>query len=213
VTRILVLAKEPAPGRSKTRLCPPLEPRQAAEVAEAALVTTLDAVAGAASPARTLVLDGVPGPWMRPGFRVAPQRGDGQAERLANAFVDAGGPALLIGMDSPQVTAALLDDAVAALRAPAVDAVLGPAEDGGYWAIGLNRPDPRVFAGVPMSRPDTGRRQLERLHRLGLRTRLLPVLRDVDHFDDAVAVARSAPGTRFADTVGRLARVQRVAAR
>jgi uncharacterized protein len=203
VTGILVLAKEPVPGRSKTRLCPPLEPDQAAEVAEAALATTLDVVARAQTAVRTLVLDGRPGRWLPGGFRTIEQRGDGQAERMANAFADAGGPTLLIGMDSPQVTPALLDRAVARLGEHGVDAVLGPAEDGGYWAIGLVRPDARVFAGLPMSRADTGRLQLERLRGLGLRTRLLPPLRDVDRFDDAVAVAHDAPGTPFAAAVAR----------
>ena len=199
-----MLAKEPAPGRSKTRLCPPLRPHEAAQVAEAALVTTLDAVAATRTRRPTLVLDGDTGSWLPRGFHVTPQDGDGQAERIANAFAGAGGPALLIGMDSPQVTADLLDEAVAALGTPGVDAVLGPAEDGGYWAVGLKRADPRVFAGVPMSRSDTGRIQLERLMDLGLRTRLLPVLRDVDRFEDALAVALRAPGTPFADTMERL---------
>lgn len=205
MTRILVLAKEPAPGRSKTRLCPPLCPHQAAEVAEAALVTTLDAVGATRTGRPTLVLDGQAGIWLPPGVHVTRQRGNGQAERIANAFADAGGAALLIGMDSPQVTAELLDEAVATLAQPGVDAVLGPAEDGGYWAIGLRRADPRVFADVPMSRSDTGRIQLERLNSVGLRTRLLPILRDVDRFEDALAVALRAPGTPFADMMGRLA--------
>lgn len=212
MTPILVLAKAPAPGLSKTRLCPPLDPGQAAAVAEAALVTTLDAVSAARATRRILVLEGEPGSWLPPGIEVIPQRGHGHAERLASAFVDAGAPALLIGMDSPQVTAAMLDDAVEALAGTGVDAVLGPAEDGGWWAIGLRRADGRVFAGVPMSRSDTGRRQLERLEHLGLRTRLLPGLRDVDHFPDAVAVAARAPGTPFAEAVGRLADVGSVAA-
>jgi uncharacterized protein len=212
MTAILVLAKAPAPGRSKTRLCPPLDPEQAAAVAEAALVTTLDAVSAARATRRILVLEGEPGSWLPPGIEVIPQRGADHAERLASAFTDAGAPALLIGMDSPQVTPAMLDDAVEELAGAGVDAVLGPAEDGGWWAIGLRHADGRVFAGVPMSRSDTGRRQLDRLEHLGLRTRLLPELRDVDHFPDAVAVAARAPGTPFAETVGRLADVASVAA-
>jgi hypothetical protein len=211
VTEILVLAKEPAPGRTKTRLCPPLAPTQAADVALAALVTTLAAVTRARGRRRTLVLDGAPGRWLPPRYRIMPQRGEGQAARMANAFADAGGPALLIGMDSPQVTPGLLDDSVATLDAPTVDAVLGLAEDGGYWAIGLARPDPRVFAHVPMSTAETGRIQLVRLRRLGLRTALLPPLRDVDTFDDAVAVARCVPSTRFARTVQQLADAHRAA--
>ena len=61
------------------------------------------------------------------------QRGSGFGERLAAAWSEIGGPALQIGMDTPQVTPALLDLASAALEAPDIDAVLGPAEDGGWW--------------------------------------------------------------------------------
>ena len=204
MTALLVLAKEPRPGHSKTRLSPPLRPEEAAEVAESALVTTLAAVRAARADRRILVLDGAPGAWLPPGFDVIRQRGCGQAERLARAFEDAGAPALLIGMDSPQVTPAMLDRAMELLMQPGTGAVLGPAEDGGWWAIGLRRADERVFRSVPMSRPDTGERQLERLRRLGLHTRLLPPLRDVDTFADAVAVARTGRGTPFARTIERL---------
>ena len=205
MTALVVLAKEPVAGRSKTRLCPPLRPEQAAEVAEAALVTTLRAVSAAHAGRRVLALAGDPGPWLSPGFDVVRQRGGGgHAERLAQAFEDVGAPAILIGMDSPQVTPTMLDRATELLSRPDTDAVLGPAEDGGWWAIGLRRADPRVFLGVPMSRPDTGRRQLARLRALGLRTRLLQPLRDVDRFADAVAVARTARGTPFARTIERL---------
>lgn len=213
MTAILVLAKAPVPGRSKTRLCPPLDLEEAAAVAEASLVTTLDAVSAAHATCRILVLDGEPGPWLPASIEVMPQRGAGHAARLASAFADAGAPAVLIGMDSPQVTAAMLDHAIDVLAGGGADAVLGLAEDGGWWAIGLHSVDDRVFAGVPMSRPDTGRRQLERLEHLGLRTRLLPRLRDVDRYADAVAVAAMAPGTPFAETVGRLGDAEPAAAR
>ena len=78
------------------------------------------------------------------------------------------------------------------------DAVLGPAPDGGYWAIGLSVPDPRAFVGVPMSTAHTGRAQHTRLRMLGLRVALLPALRDVDRIADARAVAKLAPSGRFA---------------
>jgi glycosyltransferase A (GT-A) superfamily protein (DUF2064 family) len=100
--KLLVIAKAPEPGRSKTRLCPPCSPEQAAALAEAALTDTLRAVAATPADERVLVLDGTPGDWLPEGFRVVPQRGDGLDERLAAAFADAGGPALLIGMDTPQ---------------------------------------------------------------------------------------------------------------
>ena len=195
----MTIAKAPVAGQVKTRLCPPCTPRQAAELAGAALTDTLAAAQASAAGERLLALEGEPGDWLPAGWRVTAQRGAGLDERLAAAFADAGdGPTLLIGMDTPQVTTDLLDDAIAQLEAPGVDAVLGPAPDGGYWAIGLRHPDPQAFVGVPMSEPDTGERQLARLRERGLRCRLLAELRDVDEIADARAVARSAPHTRFA---------------
>jgi rSAM/selenodomain-associated transferase 1 len=194
---LLVIAKEPVAGRVKTRLCPPCTPAQAARLARAALADTLaacDAATGAGR--RVLVLDGRPGAWLPAGWDVVPQRGGDLAERLAAAFADVGGPALLVGMDTPQVSPGLLDAGVAALGQ--VEAVFGPARDGGYWAIGLRAPDPAVFARVPMSRPFTGAIQRARLSALGLRTLDLPTLCDVDDIAAARAVAAEAPGTRFA---------------
>ena len=112
---ILVIAKAPVPGRVKTRLCPPCTPEQAAELAQAALRTRWTPPRRAARGRRVLVLDGAPGAWLPGGFEVVAQRGDGLAERLADAFEDAGEPALLVGMDTPQVTPALLDAALEAL--------------------------------------------------------------------------------------------------
>ncbi len=203
--RLLVVAKEPVPGRVKTRLTPPLRPAQAAAVAEAAIADTLAAV-GALSRSPgfgwlqpVLVLDGTVGPWLRTSIAVVPQVSGPFDARLAAAFDDSTGPTLLIGMDTPQVTPALLADACHALRH--ADAVFGPAADGGWWALGLRRPDGTLLRGIPTSRPDTGARQRARLSRAGLRVATLPVLRDVDTAADAEAVARLAPDGRFAAVV------------
>ena len=198
MTVLLVLAKAPAVGRSKTRLCPPCTFEEAARLAEAALADTLTAVAATRAARRVLVLDGEPGPWLPPGVDVIPQRGRGLDERLAAAFEDAGGSAFLIGMDTPQVTPALLERSVARLCHPAVDTVLGPSDDGGYWGIGLREPDPDMLLGVPMSRPDTCAAQRRRLRRLGLVVAELPGLRDADLIEDAWAVASAIPRSRFA---------------
>jgi uncharacterized protein len=198
---IIVLAKAPAPGKVKTRLCPPCDPAQAARLAEAALVDTLKSVAATPCDRRVLVLDGAPGPWLPAGFEVLPQRGGGLDERLAHAFTDLGAGGLLIGMDTPQVTPAHLTASLDALNAPHVDAVLGPSVDGGWWALGLRAPDPAVFLGVPMSTSHTSAAQWARLHQLRLSTRKLAMMRDVDDFADAVAVARAAPRSRFAATL------------
>jgi len=153
-----------------------------------------------------LVLDGPAGDWLAPGLEVIAQRRVGFAERLAGAFEDVGEAAFLIGMDTPQVTPAMLDSALQALQSPANDAVLGLCEDGGYWGIGLCRADRRVFAGVPMSTPRTGECQRLRLEELGLRSCALPVLRDVDCHADAMAVAAEAPDGRFARALARIER-------
>jgi len=207
---LLVVAKAPVAGRSKTRLCPPCTPDEAAELAAAALADTLDAVASTGA-RPVLALDGDPGPWLPAGFRVLTQRGDGFDERLANAWDDTGGPTVQIGMDTPQVTPTLLESAMGALDTPGTDAVLGRAFDGGWWALGLPRPDRRALLGVPMSTAATGVVQLRRLHTLGLTVAALPELRDVDRFDDALAVAAVAPASHFARAVRRLAAATAVA--
>lgn len=196
MTAIAVIAKAPVAGRSKTRLTPPCTPEQAAALAAAALADTLAAVAATARARRVVVLDGAPGSWLRPGFEVIAQRGAGLGERLAAAFADIGEPALVIGMDTPQLTQQMLSHALAQLSA--ADAVLGAAPDGGYWSIGLRSADDAVFAGVPMSDPATCAVQRARLLALGLTARELPELRDVDDIADARAVAALAPRTRFA---------------
>lgn len=198
---ILVIAKEPAPGVSKTRLCPPCSLDQAAAVARASLGDTLAAVAATPALGRTVVLDGGPGEWLPPGFEVVCQRGTGLAERLDAAFEECTEPALLIGMDTPQIRPALLEAASARLLAPAVDAVLGPTNDGGYWAIGFKEKCPGAFEDVPMSTDRTAALQRRRLVKLGLSCEMLHPLRDIDYWEDARAVARSLPGSRLAFAV------------
>ncbi|MFJ8728764.1 DUF2064 domain-containing protein [Streptomyces bauhiniae] len=193
MTTLLVIAKEPRPGRVKTRLTPPFTPAQAAELAEAALTDTLRAVAATPARRRVLVLEGRPGPWLPDGFEVVPQCAGGLDERLADAFARCTGPTLLVGMDTPQITPDLLT-----LDFTDCDARFGQAEDGGFWALGLARPEPALLRGVPMSVPETGSVQRGRLAAAGLRVRELPRLRDVDTAADAHAVAALAPDTAFA---------------
>ncbi|MFI1034698.1 DUF2064 domain-containing protein [Streptomyces sp. NPDC020951] len=200
MTTLLVIAKEPLPGRVKTRLTPPFTPEEAAELAEAALADTLRTVAATPATRRVLVLDGAPGPWLPPGFDVVPQCAGGLDERLADAFARCSGPALLIGMDTPQVTSDLLT-----VDFTGCDAYFGPAEDGGFWALGLAEPDPALLRGVPMSTPVTGAVQRQRLVAAGLRVRDLPCLRDVDTAADAHAVAALVPHGRFAARLARCA--------
>jgi hypothetical protein len=205
---VLVVAKAPVAGLVKTRLCPPFSPEEAAAVAEAALADTLAAVGACRADRKIIALDGRPGPWLPEGFDVVPQTGRGLAPRIANAWAATspatGGSGIQIGMDTPQVTASELDDLLAVLvsqraQRPGRTALLGPAADGGWWVIGLTGTDPRrVFDGVEMSTPHTGRAQLGRLRALGLDVSVVQERRDIDTVADLAAVAEAHPHLRTA---------------
>jgi len=197
---LIVIAKQPVPGRVKTRLVPPCTHEQAAALAEAALADTLHTILMVPAARRVLVLEGEPGSWLPSGFEIVRQCSGPLDERLASAFAAVDGPALLVGMDTPQVTSGLLT-----VDWQAADAWFGPATDGGFWALGLRVPDPALLRGVPMSTPSTGAVQRARLLAAGLRVAYLPQLRDVDTAADAVAVAREAPQSRFAARARKLA--------
>ena len=206
----VVLAKAPVPGRVKTRLCPPATAEQAATLAAAALLDTLDAAAGV--PGDTVVaitgsrVDAVGADELTDRLDrvgVVEQRGDGLAERIGAAHADAaalhpGRPTLQVGMDTPQVSAGLLARCAARLAAPGVDAVLGPAADGGWWVLGLNDPAAAtLLTGVRMSADDTGERTVAALRDAGLTVALVETLTDVDTAEDAVEVAGRMGGGRF----------------
>ncbi|SDP20618.1 transferase 1, rSAM/selenodomain-associated [Pedococcus dokdonensis] len=200
---VVILAKSPQPGRVKTRLTPVFAPSEAAALAAAAIRDTL--AAARATGARTILSwDGPLTSWLPDDVPVHPQGDGGLAERLDETFrrclpPDGDQPTLLVGMDTPQVTPTeLCSDWHGA------DAVLGLSEDGGYWAVGLRRYRPGLFAGVPMSTDHTGAAQLRRLREAGLSVHLLPHLRDVDEPVDAAAVAQAAPRSRFARTFRRI---------
>lgn len=208
---VLVVAKAPVPGMAKTRLAEAVGPDTAADIAAAALLDTLDAVAAAPVIGRVVAMTGDLDAASRADeirsrladFTVIPQRGTDFADRLANAHADAAlaagpQPVLQIGMDTPQVTAALIvRSAGALLTAPAV---LGMATDGGWWLLGVHSPtDADVLRAVPMSRDDTGAITLRALRETGINVILIDELRDVDTVDDVAAVREvSSPDSRFA---------------
>lgn len=207
--QLVLIAKTPVPGQVKTRLTPPFTPAQAASLAAAALADTAVSAARVPFARRVLALGGDPGAWGPPsGFELAGQRGGGLDERIAAALDDAHArlalPTVLIGMDTPQVSPPLLWAAGLLLARGDADAVVGPASDGGFWLLGLRRPDRRLVLGVPMSRATTGRAQVARLRAAGLRVRTLPALTDVDTAADALEVARRAPRSRFAAALAQL---------
>lgn len=204
---LLVIAKSPVPGRGED---PP----------HPALHTRAGGGAGRGRPGRhpghprpgtgrtaAARAGGRGRPWLPPGWQVVRQSEGGLDERLAAAFAHAAGtapdtPALLVGMDTPQIGGALLAEPLSPARRTGVDAWYGPAADGGFWALGLARPTAelarRLLLGLPMSTPETGQALLDRLAANGLTVGHLPVLTDVDTIRDARHVAAEAPGSRFA---------------
>lgn len=204
---MLLVAKEPLPGKVKTRLVPPLTYAQAAELASVALTDSLRAASRVPARRRVVVLDGDAGAWLPPNWGFAAQATGGLDERLAAAFAHAEGPALLIGMDTPQ----LREEQLAAFDPDRYDACLGLATDGGYWAIGFADPAhaSSVINGVPMSTAHTGKAQLRRMRAKKLRVQLLETLEDVDTFDAAMRVAAIKPDGEFAQAVQAFSEVAR----
>ena len=200
---VAVIAKECLPGRVKTRLSPPLTPETAAALAQLSLSRTLDSVRSLPARQRLLVMDGTPITRDAAQFTVVPQASGGLDERVAAICDAAIGPLLIIGMDTPQfsrrhVAPLLRDWSSAAARH---EAWMGPATDGGFWALALRQPDGALVRGVPMSIDTTGAEQFARLAEAGLTVGILPELRDMDHFSDALQIAAEIPGSEFAFAV------------
>jgi glycosyltransferase A (GT-A) superfamily protein (DUF2064 family) len=211
MTTIVVIAKETVPGKVKTRLHPPFSLEEAAELAAASLADTLAAVSTLDATERILYFDGTLLPEGADAFRVVPQVPGTLDERLAALFDLCTGPTLLVGMDTPQLTAEHLAGAINDWPDD-VDAWFGPATDGGFWALGMRKPDGDLIRGVPMSREDTGVIQLCRLTAAGLRVRLLAPLTDVDTVESANEVAAVAPHGTFAQTLARICALETVGA-
>jgi glycosyltransferase A (GT-A) superfamily protein (DUF2064 family) len=210
---LLVVAKAPVPGFAKTRIAETIGDDAAADLAAAALLDTLmtatavgwpvvvamtgDLSAAARSEEIAAALEPV---------HVIAQRGEGLAERLANAHADAAsvdgiepGGTVQVGMDTPQLLVSDYLDAGRTVELGRV--VVGPAQDGGWWLLGL--PDPalaRRLTDVPMSQDDTCARTEAALGGDVVRLR---TLRDMDTWDDAVAIAQDIPISLLADAVAR----------
>ncbi|WP_082008056.1 TIGR04282 family arsenosugar biosynthesis glycosyltransferase [Microbacterium mangrovi] len=181
MTAVVVLAKECLPGRVKTRLCPPFTAADAAAIAAASLADTLTLVRRMPVDRRVLAFDGNPD-FDTSGFEVRPQDSGALDLRIGAVLDDFAEPVLLLGMDTPHLR---MSDVEAVFRsweheAAVEEAWLGPASDGGFWALAMGRPDGEAVHGIPMSRADTGARVHAHLLRRGYRVRMLPTRTDID---------------------------------
>lgn len=210
MTAVLVVAKAPEPGKVKTRLGADIGMEAAAEVAAAALLDTLAACAEASDERHVSLAGDLAGAVRADelaaalrGWTVHEQVGADFAERLADAHARVPGPVLQVGMDTPHLTAEQLREAATGLAS--YDAVLGPADDGGWWLLGLRDPaDAVALVGVPMSTDTTGADTRAALEARGLSVGTTSALRDVDTVGDADLVAALAPGSRFAQAWARV---------
>ena len=206
------------PGEVKTRLCPPITALEAARVASAALQDTLDAVLAVPDVVPVVALSGdlaraVDSAALSARLRetmLLPQRGLTLGQRIVAAYADTAAvigrlPLLQIGMDTPQVDAKLLSHCLERLEGQGVDAALGMATDGGWWVLGVRRPEmAELIVDVPTSRADTGSRTMAALQAASCHVVGLPELSDVDTWQDAARVALQAPYGRFAAVVATL---------
>jgi rSAM/selenodomain-associated transferase 1 len=184
---LLVVAKRPAIGQTKTRLCPPLSGEAAAALYACFLQDTLEIMRAVPGVVRGVAylpetaLDYFQA--LAPDMVLTPQRGADLGERLDHLLTDAlaadAEQVVVMDSDSPTLPAAYVAAAFARLDGPD-DVVIGPCDDGGYYLIGLKRPQPRLLREVRMSTPFVVRDTLALADTMGLRVSLLPPWYDVD---------------------------------
>jgi rSAM/selenodomain-associated transferase 1 len=187
---LLVVAKQPVPGQTKTRLCPPLTHDQAAELYDCFLRDTLSIMRSVLDVRCVIgyLPEDAQGYFsqLAPDMELTPQRGASLGERLDHLLTEAllGGSqrAIIIDSDSPTLPAAYLRQAFDNLAD--TDVVLGPTRDGGYYLIGMKQPQPQLLRDVQMSTPRVLSDTLALAKSSGLTVSLLPTWYDVDTIED-----------------------------
>lgn len=200
-TALVIFAKAPIPGQVKTRLCPPLTHDEAATLQGSFVLDTLERTKAAViklklpfdrylacAPSSTLVFFKILEE--RQGVTLLDQEGEDLGSRMHHAFdtlFERGYQhVLIVGTDVPALPIGYYQQALGQLEKH--DLVLGPALDGGYYMIGLNKPTPTLFENMPWSTDRVLALTREKATSLGLRTALLPEWRDIDRLDDLQAI-------------------------
>lgn len=191
---LIVVAKRPAPGQTKTRLSPPLTPELASALYECFLLDTLDHVRRVKNTQHVIAyLPHEEQEYFQrfaPNFELIPQEGYDLGERLDNAltcYLARGYKRVVImDSDSPTLPSDYLAQAFESLSDGA-DVTLGPCDDGGYYLIGIKKTSPRLLREVRMSTPTVATETIALAEHDGLRVRLLPTWYDVD---DATSLMR-----------------------
>ena len=193
---LLVMAKQPLAGRSKTRLTPSLSPAAAAGLYACFLRDTLE-LAQSLSTVTPMVAYAPPAARcyfrrLAPGLDLMEQQGSSLGDRLANVLDQAQAcgfeQVAAINSDSPTLPAAYVSQAFARLDDRETDVVLGPCDDGGYYLIGWKRAHPRLVREVEMSTRQVLQDTLALAAEENLRVSLLPTWYDVDTPQDLARV-------------------------
>lgn len=180
------MAKRPAPGKTKTRLTPPLSPERAADLYERLLQDSLDIARAVPNVTRWIAFAPEDADEyfrrLAPDFKLLPQVGTDLGERLdaalSHCLANGSTRAVIMDSDSPTLPTTFVTSAIEGLEE--ADVTLGPCEDGGYYLIGLKQPQPRLLRNVQMSTSHVLRDTLAAAHEAGLRVSLLPTWHDVD---------------------------------
>lgn len=125
-------------------------------------------------------------PWIRAGWKPAPQGAGDLGERILRAIqdsvTDGFSGTLVVGTDCPYFTASDLTEARDALDSN--DIVIGPATDGGYWLIGMRKPHECLFEGIPWSTSDVLETTRQKATKARLKVHSLRTLSDIDTPED-----------------------------
>ncbi len=197
---LLIFARAPRPGEVKTRLARGVGAEEALRIYRRMGRQVVDRVR--TGPYRTVLFFDPPGEksllteWLgEENLRFRSQTSGDLGRRMHSAFQWAfrtGGPVCIIGTDAPKIDVGLLEAAFHALeRSSGPDAVFGPATDGGYYLVGLRRPDDRLFRDIPWGTATVLEESLRAARETGLVVELLPPLSDVDHPEDIPEEFRS----------------------
>lgn len=206
---LLIFAKQPQAGQTKTRLCPPFSLAEAALIYEAMLHDMLALTNGVVEVERWLfyaptatAADYFKG--LAPQMHALPQHGADLGARLidafANAFAAGATSVVVIGTDTPDLPEAYINQAFTLLESTAVDVIFGPATDGGYYLVGARTNWPELFTDIPWSTAEVLSASLHKAATAGISTMLLPEWYDIDTLHDLqqllVSANQTAPQTR-----------------
>lgn len=186
--RLILFARAPVLGKVKTRLTPTLTPQQVLRLYRGFLRDQVAFVAALARASRELelCLDAAPrgariprGPGVRLTLQGEGDLGERLVRALRRANDDGCSRAVVVGADSPSLPAAIVEEAFARLAAGA-DAVVSPADDGGFVLVGTREPYPALFRQIPWGGPDVLETTLDRARGAGLVLATVPGWHDVD---------------------------------